>query len=301
MADENELGQFLKSRRARLTPEEAGVQGFARRRVTGLRREEVAALAGISVEYYVRLEQGRARKPSEAVLDTLASALLLDDVERRHLADLTQPRSATPRVNRADRPRPELVQLIGMLDRVPALVINYRMDVLAWNQLATQLFFDFAAADPHDRNLARFAFLDTESQSRFLDWQDVARATVGQLRLAAGRQSDDTALATLVGELNTSSTAFRTLWAGRDVKQRTHGTKRFHHPLVGEIPLRFENFDICGESGQRLVTFSPEPASAAESALELLRAMGLAPAATRPTRDPRPPEVRMAESANPMS
>ncbi|MFC7614974.1 helix-turn-helix transcriptional regulator [Actinokineospora soli] len=282
MADQNELGRFLKSRRARLAPEQAGIDVLTRRRVAGLRREEVAALAGISVEYYVRLEQGRASKPSDAVLDALARALGLDDVERRYLDDLARPRTGATRVPRAERPRPELVQLVAMLDRVPALVLNHRLDVLAWNQLSPLLFFDFAAAAPRERNLARFAFLDEASKDRFLDWNDVARATVGQLRLAAGRHADDEALATLLGELTMKSTVFRSLWAGRDVKQRTHGTKRFHHPLVGELPLRFENFDVCGENGQRLVTFTPEPASAAASALELL-AMWTSPTAERPS------------------
>jgi transcriptional regulator with XRE-family HTH domain len=280
MADHNELGRFLKSRRARLSPEQSGIDVLTRRRVEGLRREEVAALAGISVEYYMRLEQGRASKPSDAVLDALGRALDLDDVERRYLDDLARPRAAAARVPRAERPRAELVQLVQLLDRVPALVLNHRLDVLAWNQLSPQLFFDFAAAHPRDRNLARFAFLDEDSKSRFPDWNDVARATVGQLRLAAGRHADDEALATLLGELTMKSAVFRTLWAGRDVKQRTHGTKRFHHPLVGELPLRFENFDICGENGQRLVTFSPEPASPAASALELL-AMWTSPTADR--------------------
>ncbi|GGS37276.1 MULTISPECIES: helix-turn-helix transcriptional regulator [Actinokineospora] len=290
MADQNELGRFLKSRRSRLTPDQAGIDVLTRRRVSGLRREEVAALAGISVEYYVRLEQGRASKPSDAVLDALARALFLDEVERRYLDDLARPRAGAPRGSRADRPRAELVQLLSMLDRVPALVLNHRMDVLAWNRLSPQLFFDFAAAAPRDRNLARFAFLDEASKERFLDWNDVARATVGQLRLAAGRHADDDALATLLGELTMKSPVFRTLWAGRDVKQRTHGVKRFHHPLIGELPLRFENFDVCGESGQRLVTFSPEPGSPAQSALELL-AMWTAPAAVREEAAEVPREV----------
>lgn len=277
MADRNELGGFLKSRRARLAPERAGVDSFSRRRVAGLRREEVAALAGISVEYYVRLEQGRASKPSDAVLDALARALKLDEDERRHLDDLAHPRTAVTRAPRAEGVRPELAHLVDLLARVPALVINHRMDVLAWNRLAALLFFDFAEVAPRERNLARFAFLSDDAQDRFVDWSDVLRATVGGLRLAAGRYANDKALATLIGELTMKSEPFRTLWAGRDVKQRTHGVKRFRHPLVGELPLRFENFDVCGESTQRLVTFSAEPASPAESALELL-AMWTSPA-----------------------
>ncbi len=279
MGERNELGRFLKSRRARLDPGLAGIEVDARRRVSGLRREEVATLAGISVEYYVRLEQGRAARPSEPVLDALGRALQLDGDERRYLDDLVRPRSSG-RAPRPERIRTELVQLLDMMERVPALVINHRMDVLAWNQLASALFFDFGSAAPRERNLARFGFLDPDSKERFIDWQDVARATVGQLRLATSRHDDDEVLATLLGELMMKSEQFRTLWAGRDVKQRTHGSKRFRHPVVGELTLRFENFDLPGETGQRLVAFSPEPASPAASALELL-AMWTAPSATR--------------------
>jgi len=281
MGERNELGRFLKSRRARLDPGLAGIEADSRRRVSGLRREEVATLAGISVEYYVRLEQGRAARPSEPVLDALGRALQLDGDERRYLDDLARPRSSG-RAPRPERIRAELAQLLGMMERVPALVINHRMDVLAWNQLASALFFDFGSVTPRERNLARFGFLDADSKERFIDWQDVARATVGQLRLATSRHDDDEVLATLLGELMMKSEQFRTLWAGRDVKQRTHGSKRFRHPVVGELTLRFENFDLPGETGQRLVAFSPEPASPAASALELL-AMWTAPSATLAT------------------
>jgi transcriptional regulator with XRE-family HTH domain len=280
MSEQNELGRFLKSRRARIDPGQSGIEANPRRRVAGLRREEVASLAGISVEYYVRLEQGRAARPSEAVLDALARALQLDGDERRYLEGLARPRPSA-RSPRPERIRTELVQLLDMMERVPAMVINHRMDVLAWNQLASALFFDFAAAPPRERNLARFGFLDTGSKERFVDWQDVARATVGTLRLATSRHDDDEVLATLLGELMMKSEQFRTLWAGRDVKQRTHGSKRFRHPVVGELTLRFENFDLPGETGQRLVAFSPEPASPAASALELL-AMWTAPSAEKP-------------------
>jgi transcriptional regulator with XRE-family HTH domain len=200
MSEQNELGRFLKSRRARIDPGQSGIEANPRRRVAGLRREEVASLAGISVEYYVRLEQGRAARPSEAVLDALARALQLDGDERRYLEGLARPRPSA-RSPRPERIRTELVQLLDMMERVPAMVINHRMDVLAWNQLASALFFDFAAAPPRERNLARFGFLDTGSKERFVDWQDVARATVGTLRLATSRHDDDEVLATLLGEL----------------------------------------------------------------------------------------------------
>lgn len=285
MADPAEFGNFLKSRRARLSPEQAGIdEVVTRRRVSGLRREEVAALAGISVEYYVRLEQGRVPHPSESILDALARALSLDEVEREHLHNLVRP--ARPDAHRAvgtakrpggvkpERVRPELRQLLDRMDRVAALVYNHRMDVLAWNQLACELFFDFDSAPTRDRNLARFGFLRADSRERFVDWHDIMRATVGTLRLAAGKHADDDSLAALIGELTVQSETFRTLWAGRDVRQRTHGTKRFRHPMAGELTLRFENFDLPGE--QRLVVFSPAPSSREASAFDLL-AMWTAP------------------------
>ncbi|MGX6607399.1 MmyB family transcriptional regulator [Micromonosporaceae bacterium Da 78-11] len=269
-----ELGNFLKSRRARVSPADHG-RSTARRRVQGLRREEVAQAASISVEYYVRLEQGRAHHPSDEVLAALARALELDDVERAHLLDLAGARGGVIRPRAVEPVRPEFVQLMSMFGTVPALLIDHRLDVLAWNRLAAVLFFDFGAATTPERNLARFAFLDPLSRQRFVDWPDVARATVGQLRLAAGRHAHDEVLAGLLEELTGRSEEFRTRWAERDVRERTHGVKRFRHPLVGELPLRFENLDLPG-GGQRLVVFSPAPGTPAEQAIELL-AMWTAP------------------------
>jgi transcriptional regulator with XRE-family HTH domain len=265
MDDRRELGRFLKSRREAATPAECGVLTGPRRRVRGLRREEVSQLAGISVEYYVRLEQGRARGPSPEVLDALARTLRLDDVERGHLHDLAAARPARP--PSARRARPELVQLLAKMDRIPALVVDHRLDVLAWNALSAQLFFDFETGP---RNLARFCLLDPASRAVFPDWPDVARATVGQLRLVAARYATDQGLATLIGELTLRSETFRTLWSGRVVQQRTHGRKRFRHPVAGELTLRFENFELPDFSGQRLITFTAEPGSPSESALDLL-------------------------------
>ncbi|WP_426502476.1 helix-turn-helix transcriptional regulator [Dactylosporangium sp. McL0621] len=265
MDNGRELGDFLKSRRARARPPLAG----PRRRVPGLRREEVAQLAGISVEYYVRLEQGRAQRPSDEVLTTLAAALRLDHDERAHLFDLGRSRGAAPRPRPAERARPELVRLLATLDRVPALLIDHRLDVLAGNRLAAALFFDFDAAPVRQRNLARFAFLDPAARERFADWPEVARATVGQLRLVAGRHPHDEPLATLLGELTMRSEDFRTLWSRRDVRERTHGTKRFRHPAVGELTLRFENLDLPSAT-QRVVMFFADPGTPAEQSLELL-------------------------------
>ncbi|MGH3567955.1 MAG: helix-turn-helix transcriptional regulator [Pseudonocardia sp.] len=272
MSDERELGRFLRSRRARAVPKPAVTNNARPRRVTGLRRDEVAQLAGISVEYYVRLEQGRAQHPSAAVIDALARALDLDDAERAHVRDLATMRRRPSRPYRRARARarPELVVLLQAMERVPALVYDHRMDVLAWNRLTTHLFVDFDAHPVAARNLARFCFLDPESRERFVDWADVTRATVGQLRLASGRHSDDEGLTQLIGELAIGSETFRALWAGRDVRERTHGEKRFRNPLVGELTLRFENFDLPGGGGQRLVTFSTPADSPAAAALDLL-------------------------------
>jgi transcriptional regulator with XRE-family HTH domain len=264
VTDDRELGRFLRSRRERATPAVPGP-----RRVSGLRRDEVARLAGISVEYYVRLEQGRALHPSESVIDALARALELDDAERAHVRDLATARHRAKRPYRRGRARPELVTLLQAMDRVPAMVLDHRLDVLAWNRLAARLFLDFAAAPPAARNLARFCFLDPEGRDRFVDWTETARATVGQLRLSSGRFPGDEGLTNLVGELAIGSDTFRSLWAGRDVRERTHGTKQLRHPLVGELRLHFENFELSGGSGQRLITLHAVDGRAAE-ALELL-------------------------------
>lgn len=256
-----ELGDFLKSRRARVTPESAGLAHGARRRVPGLRREEVAQLSGISVEYYIRLEQGRSASPSEEVLDAIARVLRLDEVEHAHLTRLARPARRTPRP-RPEPVRPELVRLMTLLDRAPALIVNHRWDVLSANHLAGVLF-------PSD-NLARYAFLDPAARAFYDDWDEVTATTVGQLRLSATQFPGDRALATLVGELSMASTEFRTLWAGRDVKQRTHGVKRFHHPLVGELELAYEHLDIAGVPGQKLVTLIPAADTPTEAALTIL-------------------------------
>ncbi|KAA2261274.1 helix-turn-helix transcriptional regulator [Solihabitans fulvus] len=270
MDDRRELGRFLQSRRAGADPALAGIHAGARRRVRGLRREEVAQLAGISVEYYVRLEQGRAVRPSDEVLDAIVRALRLNDDERAHLQDLARPRRAAGRRAVRDQVRPELAQLLAAMDRVPAMVLNFRTDVLAWNPLAARVFLDFDAATQRERNLARFVFLEPASRDVYLDWDEVASATVGGLRLAAGRHPGDDALVSLLGELSMTSDEFRTRWAGRDVQVRTNGAKRLRHPLVGELALRYENFDLPDGSGQRLITLSAEPASPTETALQLL-------------------------------
>ena len=255
------LSGFLRSRRARVTPESAGLRGGSRRRVPGLRREELAQLAGISVEYYQRLEQGRASHPSDDVLDAIADALRLDTVERDHLRALTQRPRCSPLV--ASAVRPELRRMLDRIDRVAALVINDRFDVLAANALAIQLFGE------HE-NLARALFLHQSAREFYLEWEEVAAATVAQLRLAAGRYRDDEDVAELVAELSGQSEEFRRLWDTGNVDLRAFGSKGFQHPEVGALTLNYENFDLPRDARQRLVTFTPAAGSTTEAALQLL-------------------------------
>jgi transcriptional regulator with XRE-family HTH domain len=273
MDKRRELGQFLKSRRARLQPEDVGVQAYGRRRVPGLRREELAQLAGVSVDYYVRLEQGRAGQASEAVLDAIARALRLNDAERAHVYDLSRPVRRRRRELRPERVRPGVKQLIDALDGIPAMLTGRRMDVLAWNSLAAALLVDWGALPREQRNAARHVFLDDSARELYADWEEGARATVAYLRLVAGRHPDDAGLAELIGELSMKSEEFRRWWADHDVHEKTHGTKRLVHPIVGELTVSYESFTLPGESDQVLVTYTAEPGSESETALRLLGSM----------------------------
>lgn len=269
VGDRHELAGFLRSRRGRITPQTAGIAAGPRRRVRGLRREEVAQLAGISVEYYQRLEQGRAARPSSEVLDALAAALRLDDVEREHLRTL----AVRERPLRAARPqdaRPELVRMLGLI-HTPAMVIDDRFDVLAANAVAARLFA-LDTASPVRANLARRLFLDSGSRDFYVEWADVAAATAGQLRVAAGLHPQDAELAGLVRELGDGSETFRGLWNAREVDVRTSGTKSFRHPALGTITFCYENFVPAGDPRQRLVVLVPAADGATEAAVHLLAA-----------------------------
>jgi transcriptional regulator with XRE-family HTH domain len=268
--EKGELGQYLKTRRARIQPEDVGLQAYGRRRVPGLRREELAQLAGVSVDYYVRLEQGRAGHPSESVLDALARALQLDDAERAHLFDLSRPVRKRRPSRKVERVRPEMQRLIDALHELPAVVIGQRMDVLAWNPLACALGVDWGALPLEERNVARRFFLDESSRELYPDWDEHARATVGWLRLAAGRHPDDPGLAELIGELSMKSDEFRRLWPRHDVREKTYGSKRFQHPLVGPLTLEYESLALPGDADQTLVVYTAEPGSESETALRLL-------------------------------
>ena len=265
------FGEFLTTRRAGLQPADVGLPDFGgSRRVAGLRREELANLAGISVDYYTRLEQGRVANPSEAVLDAVARALLLTDDETRHLYRLARPR----RTGRQHRPqqqlRPSLRRLLDTLIDVPALVMGQRMDILAFNRAACSLLGDYTALTPAQRNVARITFLDPASRDLYADWVACARENVAYLHLEAGRRPGDRALAQLVGELSMESADFRRWWAEHPVKDRTSGIKRFHHPLVGDLELFYETLRVADDSDQALITYTAEPDTSAHDALQML-------------------------------
>jgi transcriptional regulator with XRE-family HTH domain len=268
-----ELSQFLTSRRAKVTPDQAGLPSYGHRRVPGLRREEVASLAGVSVEYYKRLERGNATGASDAVLEALADALRLDEAERAHLFDLA--RAASP-IAPQRRRRPVQQRLRPVVQRIldsigtPATVSNMRGDYVAANQLGRALYAPLFESREQPPNSARFTFLDPTAQEFFLDWEKAAKDLVAALRSQAGRNPYDRALSDLVGELSTRSDAFRTWWAAHNVRYHRTGTKRLHHPVVGELELSYEVMELSADSGLRLAIFTAEPGSRSEETLNVL-------------------------------
>lgn len=278
----NELSEFLRTRRARLQPEDVGLPYFgARRRVPGLRREELAQLAGVSVAYYTRLEQGNAHNVSQAVLEAIADALRLNRAEREHLEHLAKPapRRSRTAAARPERVRPQLQHLLDTMDSVPAYVLGRRCDILAWNRLAAALLGDFAARPPEQRNMAWIVFLDPASHELYLDWESKARDVVAGLRMHAGRSPDDPRLAALIGELSVKSPEFRQWWAAHDVRGTGPCTKELHHPVVGRLSLANESLVLPADAGQMLVTYAAEPGSPSAEALRLLASWSAADAA----------------------
>ena len=269
-----EIREFLTSRRARITPEQAGLVSYGSRRVPGLRREEVAVLAGVSVPYYTRLERGDMNGVSGNVLEALARALRLDDAERAHLFDLA--RAAQPAVVRhhrrrpKQRVRPEVQWTLDAIGNAAAFVGNQRLDLLAANQLGRALFSEMYATPARPVNNARFVFLDPKAEAFFADWETVAGECVAILRWAAGRDPYDRDLSDLVGELATQSEPFRTRWATHDVRFHNSGVKRFHHPVVGELSLSYNRLDLPADDGLTIFTYAAEPGSRSEEALKLL-------------------------------
>ncbi|GAA3391649.1 helix-turn-helix transcriptional regulator [Streptomyces roseoviridis] len=290
-----ELSEFLRSRRARLKPQDVGLPEFGRhRRVPGLRREELAQLAGVSVAYYTRLEQGNGRNVSMEVLDSIARALRLSDTERAHLTHLAKPTVKKRQRAGSSRPqqvRPGLAQLLDAMEGVPAFVVGRRLDVLAWNRMARALFGDFAAWDPRERNMARMIFLDANARDLYIEWECKAVEVVSVLRLYAGMHPDDPELMALVGELSVRSEEFRSLWAAHTVTDKGHGTKRLRHPLVGEMTLSYESLKVSGDDPDLvLVTYHAEPGSPSADALRLLAQWGVdepVVAEADPSADPR--------------
>ncbi|MFJ9946704.1 helix-turn-helix transcriptional regulator [Kitasatospora sp. NPDC091207] len=266
---ENTVGDFLRSRRARIRPEEVGLPSYGRRRVQGLRREEVAQLAGVSVDYYIRLEQGRGSSASDTVLAAVARVLRLDEVEAAHLRVLARPPGAAA-ASRGGRPIREGTRLLlDLMTGVPAFVLGRRMDVLAWNALGDAVQ-GFSAAPPELRNAARHTFLDPAARAFYPRWEAVAAETVAYLRLDAGRHPEDAELAALVGELSVRSEEFRRLWADHPVRQKTHGVKLIRHPLVGELDFGYETLGVNGCAEQMLVTYTAPPGSPTAQKLAML-------------------------------
>jgi transcriptional regulator with XRE-family HTH domain len=267
----SELREFLRSRRAKITPREAGVRPQpGARRVPGLRREEVAELAGVSLDYYVSLERGRNVTPSEHVLDALARALRLNDTERDHLLTLARPSSTRRRALPPQRVRPGLRRVLDSMIDIPAIVIGRRRDVLASNRLARALLTDFDALPPRDRNMARFVFLDESARDLYVDWEQAGRGTVAVLRRYAGRFPHDPRLAELIGELSLRDQDFRRWWAEHDVYHHAYGSKRLHHPLVGPMTLDYEALTVTDDPEQTFALHTAEPGSTSEEALRLL-------------------------------
>jgi transcriptional regulator with XRE-family HTH domain len=275
----NDIAEFLTSRRAKVTPEQVGLPSYGARRVPGLRREEVASLAGVSVEYYKRLERGNASGASDSVLDALAGALQLDDAERTHLFDLA--RAANPSSPRRRRPvqqrvRPTVRRIVDAIT-APAILRNSRVDYLAANTIGRALYAPLFESAEQPANSARFTFLDPAAQSFYPDWERNAKDLVALLRSEAGRNPYDRGLSDLVGELSTRSTEFRTWWAAHNVRFHQTGTKRLHHPIVGEMELSYEVMEMSADSGLTISVYTAEPGSRSQEALELLGSWAATP------------------------
>ncbi|MFI5825002.1 helix-turn-helix transcriptional regulator [Streptomyces rishiriensis] len=273
----DDVREFLSTRRARITPQRAGLPVFGgHRRVTGLRREEVALLAGMSIDYYIRLERGNLRGVSDSVLDSLCRALQLDDAERAYLYDLARAASASERrpPTVTARIRPVVLRVLNAMADVPAYIRNGRFDILAANSLGQALYapvYDsplFAQRGPV--NTARFLFLDPGSSDFWPEWEKAANDSVALLRTETGRSPQDKGLMDLIGELSTKSDEFAQRWARHDVTFHLSGMKRLHHPLVGDLALPYEALDLPAAPGLRITVYSPEPDSPERQALDLL-------------------------------
>ncbi|MFC6357139.1 helix-turn-helix transcriptional regulator [Luethyella okanaganae] len=274
MAYRDDVREFLASRRARITPEQAGLPAYGgNRRVKGLRREEVAMLAGMSVDYYVRLERGTLSGASDTVLESLARALQLDEAERDYLFDLA--RKAGPAPDRTRRPlaqqvRPSVQHVLDAITDAPAWVRNDRHDMLASNRLARALYSPMLTDPRRPANNARFTYLDPASKEFFADWEQAADDIAAMLRQEAGRHPYDKALTDLIGELSTRSETFRQRWAAHNVRFHRTGFKKLHHPVVGSLELSFEAMELPSDPGLTLLVYTAAPNTPTADALRLL-------------------------------
>jgi transcriptional regulator with XRE-family HTH domain len=276
-----DIREFLTSRRARITPDQVDLPVYGdNRRVPGLRREEVALLAGVSVDYYTRLERGNLSGVSESVLEALVRALQLDEAERAHLFDLARAAGPTARTRRRpkkQRVRPSVQHTLDAITGAPAVVVNGRLDILAANQLGRALYSEMYRDPVRPANHARFIFLNPRAHDFYRDWERAANDTVAILRSEAGRDPYDRGLSDLVGELSTQSETFRTRWAAHNVRIHQTGVKHFHHPVVGDLSLAYEMMELRAETGLTILTYTAEPGSKSAEALDLLASWAATP------------------------
>ncbi|MEU3858692.1 helix-turn-helix transcriptional regulator [Streptomyces sp. NPDC028722] len=293
MSTESDIRAFLASRRAKITPQQAGLPAFGgNRRVPGLRREEVALLAGVSIDYYIRLERGHLAGASEEVLDSVADALQLDDAERAHLHDLARAAAKRPH-RRTRRPRGPLsdsvLRVLNSMSDCPAFIRNGRLDVLATNPLGRALYSALhAGAAREPVNMARFQFLDPAGREFFPRWEEAVNTTVSLLRTEAGRAPGDSGLTGLIGELVTRSDTFRTAWAKHDVRLHRTGRKSFRHPAVGEITLDFDAMELPAQPGLTLTAYSAPPHTSDHDKIQLLAAWAATERTPAPADSPSP-------------
>lgn len=273
MDTRSEIRDFLTSRRARITPEEVGLPTYGTRRVPGLRREEVATLAGVSVDYYNRMERGNLSGASEGVLDALARALRLDEAERAHLFDLAraaQPSARHHRRSTKQNVRPSVQWMLDSMTGSAAIAENGRLDALATNQLGRSFHSHLFEGSGRPVNFARFVFLDPRATEFFADWERAAKDCAALLRLEAGRTPYDRELSDLVGELSTQSEEFRGHWAAHNVRLHHQGTKHFNHPVVGDLELSYNRIELPADPGLAIIAYTPEPGSKSADAFSLL-------------------------------